>query len=427
MNYGINRIKEVEIKMKAKKIILLALFVIIVLSGGIYYWQSRASKSKTTWRIMAAESRTITESITASGTINPVIQVNVGTEVSGKIEKIYKDFNDRVKKGELLAKLDTQTLEMALEDARIELRKTQLTVTENAIDLNNLKVLFAENMVSQYELQKSQYTYDVSVENLEKAKFAVQRAETNLNYAIIYSPIDGVIVSRAVDEGQTVAASFNAPTLFIIANNLDDMQIEVQIDEADIGRVKNGLRARFTVDAFPDRVFRGTINQVRLSPIVESNVVTYKVIVSLTNPDQIIMPGMTANVEIIIDQKSEVLAIQERALMFRPSKEIWESFGLTWTEELANAGRSRQRTRPEGQNAGQSPAPPKNPPVNIWILENHLPKQVAIQTGISDGSFIEVLSGLELGQDIITGVNLPLNQQTNASAFGGGGRMMMIR
>ncbi|MCL1826603.1 MAG: efflux RND transporter periplasmic adaptor subunit [Candidatus Cloacimonetes bacterium] len=444
-----------------KKITTIAI-ILILIAGSWLYFQQKVKKNKLTWRVMPAVTRTVTESITASGTINPVTQVNVGTEVSGKIDKIYKDFNDRVRKGELLAKLDTQTLQMNLEDSRIELRKAMLTQNDNHIDLQRALELFDENMISQSELQRYQYSSDLSNENVEKARFSVQRAETNLNNAMIYSPIDGVIISRAVDEGQTVAASLNAPTLFIIANNLDDMQIEVQIDEADIGKVEMGQRARFTVDAFRDMVFHGTVNQIRLSPIVESNVVTYKVIVSLTNPGQVIMPGMTANVEIIINQRQNVLAIQERALMFRPSKEVWESFKLEWTEELMAMNRPRTRAMgmPAGgggpQAAGQPLAPPTSAPgqaatpggepvlirqergsapaatatqkVNVWVLEEGKPKLVNIETGISDGSFIQVISGLSEGQEVITGVNQPNSQQSSSSAFGGApGGMRVIR
>ena len=257
------------------------------------------------------------------------------------------------------------------------------------------------------------------MENVERANFAVQRAETNLNNAFIYSPIDGVIVSRAVDEGQTVAASLNAPTLFIIANNLDEMQIETQVDETDIGRVANGMRARFSIDAFPNMPFWGEVRQVRLNPIVESNVVTYKVIISFSNPEKLVMPGMTANVEIIINQINNVLAIQERALQFRPSKEVWESFGLKWDDSLAATNRTRMR-QPMGTAAV--------PTANIWILDEGIPQQITIETGISDGSFIQVISGLEAGQEVITGVIHPQMQAQAGSAFGGaGGGMRMIR
>jgi len=424
--------------MKRKIIIIIS--AIMIITAGTLYWQQKVKKNKLTWRTFPATIRTVTESITASGTINPVTQVSVGTEVSGKIERIYKDFNDKVKKGELLAKLDTQTLQMNLEDARIELRKATLTQNDNLIDLNRARELFEENMISQSEIQRYQYTYDLSVENVEKARFSVQRAETNLNNAMIYSPIDGVIISRTVDEGQTVAASLNAPTLFIIANNLEAMQIEVQIDEADIGKVKTNMRARFTVDAFRDRVFHGSVNQVRLSPIVEQNVVTYKVIVALTNPGQLIMPGMTANVQIIIDQRNEVLAIQERAIMFKPSKEVWDSFKLPWSDDLVATNRTRIRTmntNTSGQNQNSSPNnthsdnqrpnmgsqhPTRSDTqrVSVWVLDEGQPKLVSIETGISDGSFIEVTSGLAEGQEVITGVNQPASQQASSSAYGGG-------
>ena len=410
--------KNYEVKNTMKKKITIIVIVVLIAAGGFLYAQYQRSQNRLTWRTSPAVVRTVTSTITATGTINPVIQVNVGTEVSGRIERIYKDFNDTVRRGELLARLDTQTLQMTLEDARIELRKSQLTANDNLLELNRAKELFEQSMVPQLDLQRAQLNYDISVENVERANFAVQRAETNLNNAMIYSPIDGVIVSRAVDEGLTVAASLNAPTLFVIANNLDDMQIEAQIDETDIGRVATGQSARFTIDAFPDRNFTGEVRQVRLNPIVESNVVTYRVIIDISNPERMIMPGMSANVDIIIDQAPNVLAIQERALQFRPSKEIWESFGLKWDDSLASSPRGRMR-----QQVGAS-----QPAVQIWVLEEGLPTQISIQTGISDGAFIQVISGLEEGQEVITGVNHPeVQAQSGGMAFGGGGGMRMIR
>lgn len=420
-----------------KKKLNVIILVLIILVGAFFYWQHKSKQSKVSWRTTPAQTRTITSSITATGTINPVVQVNVGTEVSGKIEKIYKDFNDYVKKGDLLARLDTQTLQMNLEDSRIELRKAQLTANENLIDLNTARELFENNMIAQFELQRAQYTYDLSLENIEKARFSVQRAETNLNNALIYSPIDGVIISRAVDEGQTVAASLNAPTLFIIANNLDEMQIEAQIDEADIGKVKNDMRVRFSVDAFPDMSFRGSVRQVRLNPIVEQNVVTYKVIISINNPERIIMPGMTANVEIIIDQKTNVVAIQERALQFRPTKEIWDSFGLKWDDSLIATQRSRGGRQGMGATTTNTSTVPDSlkgrgrqrnletqaqttQTVSVWVLENGTPTQISIETGISDGSFIQVVSGLLENQQVITGVNYTTLQTGTSSAFSTG-------
>jgi HlyD family secretion protein len=419
-----------------KKRLIWTAILLTIVGSIVGYMIYNNSKNKMTWRTVPSQNRTVTVSITATGTINPVTQVNVGSEVSGRIQRMYKDFNDHVKRGELLAVLDTSTLEMALADARIELRKAQLTANENRIDLETATELFSQNMIAQFELQRAQYTHELSLQNIEKARFAVQRAQTNLNNAKIYSPIDGVIIHRAVDEGQTVAASLNVPTLFIIANNLDEMQIEAQIDEADIGKVKEDMRARFSIDAFPDVSFTGRVRQVRLNPIVEQNVVSYKVIISLTNPEGIIMPGMTANVEIIIDQKRDVLAISERALQFRPTKELWDTFKLPWDDSYAQTGRVRQRPggsageRPaDGSGGGrpgggrpQQPALPTNEPqtVQIWVLdESGIPKPKPVQVGISDGNFIEIVSGLSEGEQIIIGVNQANMLSSQAGAFGG--------
>jgi len=420
----------------------LILIISLIVIAAVIYWRYRQSRSAYAWRTAPAQNKNITVNITATGTINPITQVNIGTEVSGKIARLYKDFNDTVKKGELLARLDTTTLEMALEEAKIELRKSQLSANENLLDLNVAKELEEQNMIALSELQRTQYTYDVALENIEKAKYNVQRAQTNLNNAIIYSPIDGVVISRAVDEGQTVAASLNAPTLFIIANSLDEMQIEAQIDEADIGKVKNDMRARFSIDAFPDRNFYGRVRQIRLNPIVEQNVVTYKVIISLNNPNRVIMPGMTANVEIIIDQKTDVLSISERAMQFRPSKEVWEAFKLPWDDSLVASSRGRSRGgdnvgTPLAASASESPRRRPEPDVEpptvqkavVWTLQNGIPTQTSIEVGISDGTNIEVVSGLTEGIEVIIGVDDTSSKSTTTSAFGssGGGMRMMMR
>jgi HlyD family secretion protein len=341
-------------KRKRKRITIIIVIALVAIAGTIFA-QQHAGRNQLEWRTMPAGYRTIVSSISATGTINPVTQVSVGTEVSGRIERIYRDFNDVVRRGDLLARLDTTTLAMTLEEMRISMRTSQLTLNENRIELDRMTELHEANMVSGFELQRAQFNYEVASENVERARFAVQRAETNLNNALIHSPIDGVIVSRVVDEGQTVAAGLNAPTLFVIANNLDDMQIEAQIDEADIGRVRDGQRVLFSIDAFPERRFMGQVRQIRLNPIVEQNVVTYRVIISVSNPDQIIMPGMSANVQIIINEVPNVLAVQERALQFRPTREVWEAFGLRWEEELA--GRVRGRTPmggPGGMKIGRA-------------------------------------------------------------------------
>lgn len=413
-----------------KKVATIVVVLIIIALSGVGYWKFKEKKNAPDWRTFQAQRISITQTITSIGTVNPITKVNIGTEVSGKIEKLYKDFNDPVKKGELLAKLDTETLEMSLEETKIERNRSRLTLENNLDDLENKQELFEKEMISEFELKQAQYAYNLSVENLAKSEFSVQRAQKNLNNAYIYSPIDGVVTSRSVDEGQTVAASLNAPTLFIIANKLDEMQIEAYIDEADIGKVKEGLQVRFTVDAFTQKSFQGTISQVRLNPSSDQNVVTYPVIISIQNPDSILLPGMTANLEIIISEHPSVIAIQERAMQFRPTEEIWKSMGLdfskiTTAEPLGKApegkrGQGRRKPRGGQEGAGEQAEQAKYRMAQVWVLEDGFPKQVNIQVGESDGTYIEVASGLEENSQVIIGINYIKNTGNNSSAFSTG-------
>lgn len=416
-----------------KKVVIIGVIIIIIALAGVGYWKFKDTKSSSDWRTFPARKTTITQTITSIGTVNPITKVNIGTEVSGKIEKLYKDFNDPVKKGELLAKLDTETLEMTLEETKIDRNRNRLTVANNLDDLENKQELFEEEMISEYELKQARYTYNLSVENLAKSEFSVQRAQKNLNNAYIYAPIDGVVTSRSVDEGQTVAASLNAPTLFIIANKLDEMQIEAYIDEADIGKVKEGLEVKFTVDAYTQKRFTGTISQVRLNASSSENVVTYPVIISIQNPEGILLPGMTANLEIIISEHPNIIAIQERALQFKPTQEILESMGIDYAtiqtgQSTSHAPQAPNGVRTPGQRPGQgrrkdvesSEAKSNYRKTQVWVLENGLPKQVEIQVGESDGTFIEVASGLEEGTEVIIGINYMKNTSNNSSAFSTG-------
>lgn len=419
-----------------KKVVSFIIVIIVIALVGVGYWQFKAKKKASDWRTFITSRTTITQTITSIGTVDPITQVDIGTEVSGKIEKLYKDFNDPVKKGELLAKLDTETLEMSLEESKIDRNRSRLTVENNLDDLENKQELFEQEMISEYELKQAQYTYNLSVENLARSEFSVQRAQKNLNNAYIYSPIDGVVTSRNVDEGQTVAASLNAPTLFIIANKLEEMQIEAYIDEADIGKVKEGLPVRFTVDAFANKRFSGTISQVRLNPTSEQNVITYPVIISIQNPDTILLPGMTANLDIIISEHPNVIAIQERALQFKPTQEIWESMGLDYTkiqtapsvkrgsapDQAPAANRPPEGMRGQGRRKAmeQGSEQAKYRTAQIWILENGIPKQINIQVGESDGTYIEVASGLEENTEVIIGINYVKSTGNTSSAFSSG-------
>ncbi|PKN73889.1 MAG: efflux RND transporter periplasmic adaptor subunit [Candidatus Cloacimonetes bacterium HGW-Cloacimonetes-3] len=443
--------------------------IVLVIVAAIVMW-SRFSKQKNQpeWRMDKPSEGSIREVVTATGSLNPYVLVNVGTEVSGKIDKLYKDFNDRVKKGELLAKLDTEILRTNLDAAKGDLAKANTAMDEAKLDYDLLKELYKKNMTPEYDVKKAQFKYETSQQNVANAKLNLQRAQKNLNNASITSPIDGIIVSRDVDEGQTVAASMSSPTLFMIANNLDQMQITANVDEADIGKVKLGMPVEFTVDAYPTSRFDGSVKQIRLNPSSESNVVSYSVIIDVANPERKLLPGMTTNVTIIIQSKENALRIPETATRFKPSKEIWELFGLKWDEELLNAGRNAMKASAEKaaaemkNNASDTPKPataaqaqaPKpgrgavpdsikakfavkrggdmasgtNPGMGasggakrsrtavVWVLEGKTPKPVPVKVGISDGANVEVLEGLQANATLLVGVNYKDPKQASANA-----------
>lgn len=449
--------------------------IILVLVVAIIAWgKIKKNKNAPEWRMESPSQGSIREVVTATGSLNPYVLVNVGTEVSGKIEKIYKDFNDRVKKGELLAKLDTELLRTSLEATRGDLAKATTAMNLAKLDYDLQTQLFEKNMTPEYDLKKARYSYETAQQNHANAQLSLQKAQKNLDNAFITSPIDGIIVSRSVDEGQTVAASLNSPTLFVIANNLDQMQITASVDEADIGKIKVGQIAEFNVDAHPSSRFQGTVKQVRLNPTTESNVVTYSVIIDAQNPDHRLLPGMTSNVTIVIQAKENAMRIPETATRFRPSKEIWESFGLKWDDELLNAGRkamqeAMQQAMPQKpatdtkQPSAQTPQAgtrsgnqanianlpdsikakiaarqqgnqampsersgqggfnmggaftPRSRFAVVWVMDDKTPKPIVIKTGVSDGANVEVLEGIDANASLITGVIYKDSKQANSA------------
>ena len=380
-----------------KKYIKYLIIPAIIIIAILLWSHFRKAKLAPEWRLDSPSQGSVREVVTATGSLNPYVLVNVGTEVSGKIEKLYKDYNDPVRKGELLAKLDTEILATSLEAARGDLAKNQTALEEAELDYNLQNELFEQHMSPGYDLKKARFKMQNAQQNLANARLSLQRAEKNLANAHITSPIDGVIVSRAVDEGQTVAASLNSPTLFIIANNLDKMQITAGVDEADIGKISLGMPVEFTVDAHPNQRFEGSVQQIRLNPTNESNVVTYNVIIDASNPQNKLLPGMTTNVTFIINSRQGVLRIPESATRFRPSKEIWELFGLKWNDELLNAGRKameaaskqppekpsdseaivagpKQSKRQDSPGASAAKSPERMGVV--WLLKDNEPKPV---------------------------------------------------
>jgi HlyD family secretion protein len=329
----------------------------------------------------------VRETVTATGTVNPVTTVLVGTQVSGTIMKIFVDFNSRVTKGQLIAQIDPAFFLTQLAQAQANTDRAQAALRDADRLLTQNKALYARNLVAKNDYDAAETNYDSAKAQLAQAKAALESAQTNLNYTKIFSPVDGIVISRNVDVGQTVAASFQTPTLFTIAQDLTKMQIDTNVAEADIGKVKVGQDVEFTVDAYPDTTFAGKVWQKRQAPITVQNVVTYDVVVQVDNRDFKIMPGMTANVSVITSTKVDVLRIPNAALRFRPA----------------------DRT-PEKGVGGEKKGP------GIWVLENGKPKRVGITLGISDGSYTEVLSGeLKEGQLLII-ESLKKSKTSNAPA-----------
>lgn len=338
---------------------------------------SCSDKQKMELETYTVEPTSMSETVTATGTMESVTQVDVGTQVTGIIDKLYADFNDQVTKGQLLAELDKTTLDAELKSSDANVQSAKSTYDYTARNYARDKALHDEQLISDYEFQTSQHDYEVARLNYEKAKADRVRAAKNLNYTEIYSPIDGVIISREVEVGQTVVSSMNVANLYVIAD-LDNMQVVGNVDEADIGKVKEGQHVTFTVDAYTNDVFEGTVTQVRLNPTTTSNVVTYEVIVAASNPDHKLIPGMTANLTIYTMELNDIIAVPLKALRFAPLEdEDGKDSKLPVPVPLAEPARH-----------------------TVWILNGDRIVETAIEPGVSNSIYQEIKSGLSIGDKV---------------------------
>ena len=317
-------------------------------------------------------------SVTATGTIEPVTSVTVGTQVSGIVSKLYVDYNSVVKKGQVIAELDKTNLVSQLNASKATLASAQSKLNYESSNYKRYDALYKKGLVSADEYENAQLTYKQAREQVASAKEEVQRAQTNLGYATITSPIDGIVLSKAVEEGQTVAASFSTPELFTIAQNLKEMQVVADVDEADIGDVREGERVTFTVDAYPDDIFEGTVKQVRQEATTTNNVVTYEVVISAPNADLKLKPGLTANVTIYTAERKNVMCVPSKALRYTPTK---ETIG------------KRKIVDCNGKN-------------KVWTLEGNNIVAHRVNIGMTDGTNTELLDGLKTGTQVITGISM---------------------
>ena len=360
-----------------KKIVTI-IIAIAVIVGAFFFFRS-GDKKVTTYETVELKKGSINNTVTATGTIEPITKVDVGTQVSGTISHIYVDYNSVVTKGQLLAELDRKLLEAELKSEMANLKSSKSEFEYQDKNFKRLYQLHEKNLISETEYEEALYQYEKAQQAYEKAQATLVKAQSNLDYATIYSPIDGVVLSREVEEGQTVAASFETPTMFTIANDLRKMQVIADVDEADIGQVLEGQRVTFTVDAFPDDTFEGDVTQVRLNPTTEPNVVTYEVVIDAPNPELKLKPGLTANITVYTMEKNDILLAPLKAFRFTP------------------------KTAPENPQTTQAPQAGKGEKV-VWLqtAEGIVPK--VIKVGVSDGIYTEVKEGIQEGSRLIVGV-----------------------
>ena len=383
---------------KKKALVIAAVAAIATLA--VWLLSGGKKEEKITFDTAAVAPANIMNSITATGTIEPVTSVTVGTQVSGIVSKLFVDYNSVVKKGQVIAELDKTNLMSQLNTAKTQLATAQSQLNYQTANYKRYKTLFEKGLVAADDFDNAKLSYTQAKEQVVSAKEEVQRAQTNLGYATITSPIDGVVLSKSVEEGQTVAASFSTPELFTIAQDLTNMQVVADVDEADIGDVKEGERVSFTVDAYPDDTFEGEVKQVRQEATTTNNVVTYEVVISAPNTDLKLKPGLTANVTIYTAERKGVLSVPSKALRFTPQK---ETVGKMKIVDVANA---------------------KN---KVWTIEGNSIVAHKVNIGMTDGTNTQIVGGIAEGTKVITGLNvmggeekMPMEAQGEKSPFAPG-------
>lgn len=383
---------------KKKALVIAAVAAIATLA--VWLLSDGKKEEKITFDTAAVAPANIMNSITATGTIEPVTSVTVGTQVSGIVSKLFVDYNSVVKKGQVIAELDKTNLMSQLNTAKTQLATAQSQLNYQTANYKRYKTLFEKGLVAADDFDNAKLSYTQAKEQVVSAKEEVQRAQTNLGYATITSPIDGVVLSKSVEEGQTVAASFSTPELFTIAQDLTNMQVVADVDEADIGDVKEGERVTFTVDAYPDDTFEGEVKQVRQEATTTNNVVTYEVVISAPNADLKLKPGLTANVTIYTAERKGVLSVPSKALRFIPQK---ETVGKMKIVDAANA---------------------KN---KVWTIEGNSIVAHKVNIGMTDGTNTQIVGGIAEGTKVVTGLNvmggeekMPMEAQGEKSPFAPG-------
>lgn len=398
------------------------LSVMAVVGGAGWYFLAKSPPEAPQYQVAPLSRGDLTQAVTATGTLNPVVNVQVGSQISGNIQKLYVDFNSPVKQGEVIAQLDPATYQAVVHEAEGELTSSKAALELAKVNAKRQKELADQKISPPQDLDNAMAALHQAEATVQIKEAQLERAKVDLSHCTIFAPIDGVVISRSVDVGQTVAASLQAPVIFIIANDLKKMQIDANVAEADVGNVEVGQNVDFTVDAFPYRTFHGTVAQVRNAPITVQNVVTYDTVISVSNEELKLKPGMTANVSIIIAQREEVVRLPNAALRFRLPEPATRSTTTTASPEPGKQG-SRKGGGPRGGKGRQPGAPMER---NIYVLASGQPQPVPVKLGISDGINTEVIEGLKETDSVVIGStgssSAPRTPRAGNPLSGGGDR-----
>ncbi|MFR9620476.1 MAG: efflux RND transporter periplasmic adaptor subunit [Rikenellaceae bacterium] len=418
--------------MTKKRIIVIAAAAVVIAAGIYFVMPKSGSAADVNWITTTVEPQNITQGVTATGTIEPVTLVDVGTQVSGILTTLYVDYNSVVKQGQVIAELDKSTLQLDLDTNKSSVTAAKSKLDYQTSNYERVKQLFEKGLIADSEYEQALYDYETAQTSYDMAVTSLKRSEINLGYATIYSPIDGVVLSRSVEEGQTVASSFSTPTLFTVAADLKDMRVIVDVDEADIGNVSEGQRVEFTVDAFPLDKFEGVVTQVRQEATIESNVVTYEVVVSAANPDLKLKPGLTATVEIFVLDIDCEKTVSAAALEFSPSTSGAPAPAAMESPMGQRPEGAPMGQRPDGAPMGQRPdgapmggqgasanksvaaASSSNEPTVVWVLNSdNMPEPRPVVVGVSNGILTQIEGSVSVGTEVIIGI------ETQATATSG--------
>ncbi len=415
--------------MKKKRTIITGLIVIIAIVGGIVFFVSKGKADDPSWLTVKVSRGDLNVVVTATGTVAADTTIQVGTQVSGTIAQLFVDWNSRVRKNQVMAKLDTTFLWASVEVAESNLQKAKVAADQAKVTFDRVKQLFNRNLDSQADYDAASATYESAMADVKTVQTALDQAHINLNYATIKAPISGVVISRAVDVGQTVAASFSTPTLFTIANDLSRMQVQALVDEGDVGNVKVGQAVTFTVDAYPAQVFNGNVSQIRLQPTTVQNVVEYTVIIEAPNPGLKLMPGMTANITINIAEAKDVLKVPTTALRFTPPADylkqmmsqlpdsVKQKMQQRWKQNSGGNGNTGMGAG-AGMGTGQTAQTRDLTPgsyFRVWVVNGKQIRPMRVLLGLSDGTNTEVQGDIKEGDEVAVGT---LTQSASASPQG---------